>query len=304
MKTKKHFLMIFGIFLVLSLVLLSCRTSEKAALSCPEFSINKNYKVADNHKKIKSNTFNAHHSVTSRKQPVRLVTKNPRMDIIVIKNSPVKDDITIPSIESISALNKFEYSKMLTASIDNTIIPLGRINTFSPSLKRVNMTKQPNDLIILQPSICDTIVLKSGASLIGKVEEIGQSEIKYRKCNNLTGPLISIAKSDVSSILYSNGTRDLFGPTETYIPNQTSSIYNNNSVLKTEGLGLAGFLSGLVGLFIASIPLGVIAVIFGSISLSKIKKQSQRYKGKGFAIASIILGLIDVVVMIILLAAI
>ena len=77
----------------------------------------------------------------------------------------------------------------------------------------------------------------------------------------------------------------------------------NTIPAKVEGLGLAGFVSSLVGLFIASIPLGIIAIVFGNISLSKIKKNPQRYKGKGFAVASIIIGIVDVVAMIVLLGS-
>lgn len=63
---------------------------------------------------------------------------------------------------------------------------------------------------------------------------------------------------------------------------------------KTEGLGLAGFITGLVGLFVLGIVLGIISIIFGAISLGKISKQPEKYKGKGFAITSLILGILDV----------
>lgn len=298
MKTIKSSATILLIFLVLSFFQLSCRTTEKSAVSCPEFSIKKNDKLLSNHKGFKKKVLSAH-KVNNRYRALSQSKKNEGKEI---KNKKYISGVLSP-IENISDLTKVEYVEGLIASTENVFYPTIN-NVTSRSLMKINIFEKSKDSIYLQSTKCDTIILKSGSSLIGKVEEIGQSEIKYRKCNNLSGPLISITKSVVSSILYSNGTRDLFGPTDTYIPNQTNSTYNNNSVLKTEGLGLAGFISGLIGLFIASIPLGLIAVIFGSISLSKIKKQSQRYKGKGFAIASIILGIVDVVAMIVLLAAI
>ena len=207
-------------------------------------------------------------------------------------------------IEGVSDLNKIEYSKGLIASIDNVIIPLGMNSTTALSLKKTDLTERLNNLIITQSSGCDIIVLKSGSILIGKVEEIGQNEIKYRKCNNLNGPIISISKSDVSVIIYTNGTHEIFTST-----NATVSGYNNatttdnNTTIKTEGLGVTGFVSSLVGLFVAGIPLGLIGVIFGSISLSKIKKNPNKFKGKGLAIASIIIGIIAIVGAIIVLAA-
>lgn len=296
MKTIKSSATILLIFLVLSFSQLSCRTTEKSAVSCPEYSIKKNDKLLSNHKAIRKKVFIAH-KVNNRYRNLSQSKKNEGKEI---KNKKLVSGVLSP-IESISDLNKIAYVEGLIASTENVIY---RSIDICPSLPlmKMNIFEKPKDSIYLQPTKCDTIILLSGSSLIGKVEEIGQSEIKYRKCNNLTGPLISIKKSDVSLILYSNSTRDIFGPTDTYIPNQTNSTYKNISVLETELVGVTGFISALVGLFIAPIPLGLIAVIFGSISLLKIKKQPQRYKGKIFAIASIILGIIDVVAIIIIVA--
>jgi hypothetical protein len=297
MKTIKSSVTILLIFLVLSFFQVSCRTTERSAVSCPEFSIKKNDKLLSNNKVFRKKVLSTH-KVNNKYQALSQSKKNEGKEI---KNKKyVSRDLS--PVENISDLNKVDYAEGLIASTENIFYPT--INNSEPfSLLKLNISEKSKDSVYLQAAKCDTIFLKTGSSLIGKVEEIGQSEIKYRKCNNLAGPLISIPKSDVYSILYSNGTRDLFGPSDTYIPNQTIPAYNINPVLKTEGLGLAGFISGLVGLFVASIPLGIIAVIFGSISLSKIKKQPRRFKGRGFAIASIILGIIDVVAMIALLAA-
>ena len=302
MKTINHILTIFGTLLILSFVLFSCSTSKKTALSCPEFSINKNNKVAFDHKRYKAVI--SHYRATARKQPVRLSRKNQRKDIIVFKNSQDQDDSLVTTTKSVSDLNKIEYSKGLIASIDNAIIPFVGNNTYGLSLKKLDSTEQPKDLIITQPSGCDTIVLKSGSLLIGKVEEIGQNEIKYRKCNNLTGPIISILKSDVSVIIYTNGTHEFITSTNALdsSQNNTTTSYNN-APIKTEGLGIAGFVSSLVGLFIAGIPLGLVGLIFGGISLSKIKKQPNKFKGKGLAIASIIIGIIAIIGAIIVIAS-
>ena len=55
----------------------------------------------------------------------------------------------------------------------------------------------------------DVIILRNGEELKGKVIEITLSEIKYKKTENLEGPLISIAKDDVYAIKYENGGVDL-----------------------------------------------------------------------------------------------
>jgi hypothetical protein len=54
MKTKKKFFTVSGILLVLSLMVLSCSTSQKAAITCPEFSYIKNHKTSIWHLRNKS----------------------------------------------------------------------------------------------------------------------------------------------------------------------------------------------------------------------------------------------------------
>lgn len=56
---------------------------------------------------------------------------------------------------------------------------------------------------------------------------------------------------------------------------------------KTNGLAIAGFVISLVGLVVFGIILGIVAVVFGAISLN-----SQR---RGFAIAALIIGIVDIV---------
>jgi hypothetical protein len=263
---------------------------EKSALSCPEVSTKKNNKLLSHQK-----------TLGAQKENNKLLALKHSKDRKgkEIKYKPIVP-LALSSIERVPDIDKVQYSKGLLASRDNKYYPTVSKNILPPALN-MNVLEETGVSINVQPNLCDTIILKSGALLIGKVEEIGQSEIKYRKCNNLTGPLISISKSEVSSIHYSNGTRDFFDPSDAYIPNRPIPTYNYNPVLKIEGLGLAGFISSLVGLFIAGIPLGAVAIVFGGISLSKIKKQPQKFKGKGFAIASIIIGIIAVAGMIILL---
>jgi hypothetical protein len=62
---------------------------------------------------------------------------------------------------------------------------------------------------------------------------------------------------------------------------------------KTNGFAVAGFIIGLVSLFIAGIPLGTVALVFSGIALGQIEKKGE--KGRGFAIAGLILGIVGVV---------
>jgi hypothetical protein len=64
---------------------------------------------------------------------------------------------------------------------------------------------------------------------------------------------------------------------------------------KVEKLGLAGFILSIPGLVpIVCLPLAILGVIFGALSLRKIKRNPALYKGRGFAIASIVLGVLGI----------
>jgi len=290
-KRSFHIGIIFGSILISSLALSSCSTSKKSAISCPDISLNKGYKLSSNHKKDNLLAINRtkpikHHRSSSG--------KNQSKDKILTKNSIITDFIKVSDIESIQYQNTHEFSEFMIASTDNKLIPPSITATITP-FETIERTYQQDG--------CDTIMLKSGSNLVGKVEEIGQTEIKYRKCNNLSGPIISIAKSGVSAIMFSNGSHEIFTADDPALQSNNASNTGNTDERQVEGFGIAGLAAGVAGLFIAGIPLGAVAIVFGAISLSRIKKNPKKYKGKGLAIASLILGLVDVVGMIIILAA-
>lgn len=84
---------------------------------------------------------------------------------------------------------------------------------------------------------------------------------------------------------------------------ETERITNSQEKpVKIQPLAIAGLIAGIVGLFIAGIPLGIIAVIFGIIALNKIKKNPDIFRGKGLSIASVILGFIAIIGAIIVLS--
>lgn len=66
---------------------------------------------------------------------------------------------------------------------------------------------------------------------------------------------------------------------------------------KTEGLGLAGFIITLVAwVLVYADVLCILGIIFGAISLHKIHKHPERFKGRGFAIVSLILGIVGLAI--------
>lgn len=58
----------------------------------------------------------------------------------------------------------------------------------------------------------DTIRFANGNILAAKVAEVGETEIKYNRFDNVNGPIYVAEKSEVKSIKYANGFVDVFTP--------------------------------------------------------------------------------------------
>ena len=56
----------------------------------------------------------------------------------------------------------------------------------------------------------DIITTKTGEDILAKISEIGLTEIKYKKYDNLDGPMYTMLKSEILMIRYENGTNDVF----------------------------------------------------------------------------------------------
>ena len=69
--------------------------------------------------------------------------------------------------------------------------------------------------ITLNVSAQDVIVKKDGSTILSKVLEINQEDIKYKKFSNQNGPIYTINKSEIMSINYENGEKDDFSSDST-----------------------------------------------------------------------------------------
>ena len=56
----------------------------------------------------------------------------------------------------------------------------------------------------------DVIVKKDGSTILSKVLEVNQDNIKYRRFDNQSGPTYTINKSEVQAINYQNGMKEKF----------------------------------------------------------------------------------------------
>ena len=148
---------------------------------------------------------------------------------------------------------------------------------------------------------CDVIITKDGEEIICKVEIIDIDVIKYRKCSDEKSPLISVLKSDMFLIKYANGEKYVLKDQKKSIniedDKNISESNSSNKKKKIDGFGLAGFLISSLSIpfwwFYAmyiGMAAGVIAIIFGIISIRRIIKKRESRKGLGLAILSLVLG--------------
>lgn len=73
----------------------------------------------------------------------------------------------------------------------------------------------------------------------------------------------------------------------------TAQTTQNVGQRKQNSMALASFIIALVGLIVAGLPCGIVAVILGIVGL--VKFDATKEKGKGFAIAGLVIGVIDVI---------
>lgn len=82
---------------------------------------------------------------------------------------------------------------------------------------------------------CDLIILNNGNDISGKVIEITSNEIKYKKCDNINGPIYSIQKSEVFSIRYSNGSKEnIKSSSNNKVENTINDKSNSNNKLENK----------------------------------------------------------------------
>ena len=159
----------------------------------------------------------------------------------------------------------------LIASTEKTI------GDFQPNISRWHIATPASD--------CDNLIMKNGEEIKVKIEEVRSYIIRYRKCDDQNGPIITVNKSDVYKINYANGTSDVFKdekPTDTHentMETEDKGVYGPLSL----GLMILGFgLGSIPGAeaFLLLVPLALVLALIGV---------GKHRKNKGFAIATIVL---------------
>tara|TARA_B100000795_G_scaffold120122_1_gene89375 strand:+ start:181 stop:705 length:525 start_codon:yes stop_codon:yes gene_type:complete len=108
---------------------------------------------------------------------------------------------------------------------------------------------------------CDNIILNDGSEISSKIIEITPDLIKYRKCSNLEGPLISISRSSILMIRYADGTKDIMNLDKRI---QDKDIYDTENPRLS--LGFLSIFLGLLSWFVLGVVFAPAGIILGVIS--------------------------------------
>jgi hypothetical protein len=73
----------------------------------------------------------------------------------------------------------------------------------------------------------DIIITKKGQDISAKVLEISLTTVKYKRFDNINGPIYNIPKSDVLMIRYQNGTKEMLNGNSLKNENQLTKIQPN-----------------------------------------------------------------------------
>ncbi len=185
MKTFR--LLFIALAVICPILIQSCEGTRKTAMSCPEFSVRKSSFKAYHPKKVIKHHTALNNKFTSASKHKYRNNEN----IIAVTAIPV-----VTYTEAVDGTASYELGLLASAdNISSPAIELTQLPAVYSDINYVSYYQSIHDS--LQPGF-DTIFLRSGHFLTGKVEEIGQHEIKDRKCTILTGPVIAVNLSESS----------------------------------------------------------------------------------------------------------
>ena len=134
---------------------------------------------------------------------------------------------------------------------------------------------------------CDNIILKNGNEISAKIIEITPDLIKYKKCDNLEGPLISIYKNEVLMLRYNDGSKELFNT-------EYENIVKDNKDSKVPISGILSLSFSLIS-FLIPLPLVYGMLFAGAGFISGLGSLDEKYWG--LSLAGMIIGLIDLIIL-------
>ena len=130
----------------------------------------------------------------------------------------------------------------------------------------------------------DNIILKDGEEINAKIEEVGETNIKYRKSNNQDGPMYTKSKDEIFMIKYANGEKDIFSNINTSLSKKKAgtlliagmsnfkfeSTFENDSLSST----IQASFTPSIGLFMTDNFVFGVAVLYNNFSVNSERIES------------------------------
>lgn len=94
-------------------------------------------------------------------------------------------------------------------------------------------------LLLIFPALYaqDKIITRNSETIEAIVLEVGIDDVKYRRSDNPTGPIYTLLKSDIASIVYANGKAEVFDDSR---DNEKKRIQQDNMSTQGELIGMIG----------------------------------------------------------------
>jgi hypothetical protein len=167
---------------------------------------------------------------------------------------------------------KHPTEKQIPACVTPPPVEAGELATLSERLPVNVVARQKISLLNYGDECGDVITFRKGSEVKAKVLEINETQIKYKKCDNIDGPLITVNKNDVYSIKYVNGLIEHF---DKIVPD-----YKNKAEGEKEVHPLAYVTLGCtIAIVLLNVFALVAALIVGTIAKQKIAAQPGKYEG-------------------------
>ncbi len=133
----------------------------------------------------------------------------------------------------------------------------------------------------------DVITFKSGDQVTARVTEITDDKIKYKRCDNLDGPVFVVNKGTVQSIRYSNGVEEAIVAPQTSNMSIPNNPYENNQnkykgPKKMHPKSVWALLCLLIGCFVFGLGI-IFAYFIPQSAIREIDAKPDFYKGRKLA---------------------
>jgi hypothetical protein len=164
---------------------------------------------------------------------------------------------------------------------NNTSLPAEKTEIASNENHALNLPLKKTNFSLLPPDTCnDQMLMKNGDMITARVTEISDEQIKYKRCDNLSGPTYSIGKEKVHSITYSNGIKEIIEPPAAYEKTKKTENIPAEKKIYPKQLKWAAFLTFTPYINYIGLPIGLFLALRAK---RKILSQPQMYKGLNLA---------------------